>query len=71
MDGSNATEPLFDVVINIEEQYSVWSAEKEVPLGWQKVGKQGTRQECLDHIETVWVDMRPLSLRKQMDAAAQ
>lgn len=62
----------YTVVINPEEQYSIWLAGREVPDGWTEVGKRGTRAECLDHIEQVWTDMRPLSLRRRMeeDAAA-
>ncbi len=53
------------VVVNDEEQYSVWAADVAPPAGWRAVGFTGTRQECLDHIESVWVDMRPLSLRRR------
>lgn len=62
---------LFEVVINNEEQYSIWPAEKEIPTGWQKAGKQGAREACLDYIREVWTDMRPLSLRKRMEQAAR
>ncbi|MCB0697874.1 MAG: MbtH family protein [Chitinophagaceae bacterium] len=55
------------VVINYEEQYSIWPADREMPLGWKAVGKRGTKQECLDYIKEVWTDMRPLSLRKKME----
>jgi len=58
---------IYKVVINHEEQYSIWWSDRDNPLGWQDVGKSGTKQECLDYIETVWTDMRPLSLRKKMD----
>ena len=58
---------VFAVVINHEEQYSIWPADREVPLGWRKVGKSGAKQVCLDYIEEVWTDMRPLSLRKKLD----
>lgn len=61
---------LFEVVLNGEEQYSIWPAEKDLPIGWQKAGKQGSREACLDYIKEVWTDMRPLSLRKQMMADA-
>jgi len=61
----------YKVVMNHEEQYSIWPASKETPPGWTPAGKSGTKQECLDYIEQVWTDMRPLSLRKQMDAAAR
>lgn len=58
------------VVINAEEQYSIWPLEKSMPAGWRAVGKQGSKAECLQYIEEVWTDMRPLSLRARMDAAA-
>ncbi|WP_405393912.1 MbtH family protein [Microbispora hainanensis] len=51
------------VVVNDEEQYSIWWSDREPPAGWRATGFTGTRQECLDHIETVWTDMRPLSAR--------
>jgi MbtH protein len=56
----------FTVVINHEEQYSIWPTFKDVPKGWTAVGVTGSKKECLDHIEQVWTDMRPLSLRKFM-----
>lgn len=56
----------YRVVINHEEQYSVWFAGREIPNGWKAVGFEGTKAECLKHIEEVWTDMRPLSLRKKM-----
>lgn len=61
-------EKMFNVVINHEEQYSIWPAAKDIPNGWKKLGKSGTKAECLAYIEEVWTDMRPLSLRKKMDA---
>ncbi|MDX3194278.1 MbtH family NRPS accessory protein [Streptomyces sp. MN03-5084-2B] len=54
------------VVLNDEEQYSIWFADRELPAGWREEGTAGTREECLDHIERVWTDMRPLSLRRRM-----
>ncbi len=57
----------YRVVINHEEQYSIWFAEREIPRGWKAEGFKGKKQECLDHIEEVWTDMRPLSLRKKME----
>jgi MbtH protein len=60
-------EAAFRVVVNHEEQYSLWPAERELPSGWSDAGKVGTREECLAHIESVWTDMRPLSLRRAMD----
>jgi MbtH protein len=61
----------YKVVVNHEEQYSIYPDYKENPLGWKDVGKSGTKQECLDYIDEVWTDMRPLSLRKKMEEAAQ
>ena len=61
----------YKVVINHEEQYSIWPAHKDNPLGWEDVDKTGTKAECLEYIEEVWTDMRPASLRKAMDEAAQ
>lgn len=58
------------VVMNHEEQYSIWPDYKELPNGWESVGESGTKEECLDYISKVWVDMRPLSLRKEMESAA-
>ena len=58
---------VYEVVVNHEEQYSIWPEYKTMPLGWSKVGKKGLKQECLDYIEEVWTDMRPLSLRKKME----
>lgn len=58
---------IYTVVVNHEEQYSIWWADRELPLGWTEVGKRGTKKECLDYIEEVWTDMRPLSLRKKME----
>ncbi len=58
---------IYRVVVNHEEQYSIWPAERELQLGWNSVGKTGLKSECLDYIREVWTDMRPLSLRKQME----
>ena len=52
----------YKVVINHEEQYSIWPVDREIPLGWSATKKSGSRRECLDYIEEVWTDMRPLSL---------
>jgi MbtH protein len=59
---------IYRVVVNHEEQYSIWPAHKPLPPGWHDANKSGTKDECLDHIEVVWTDMRPLSLRKRMAA---
>ncbi len=54
-------------MVNHEEQYSIWPADRDLPLGWREAGKQGTKAECLAYIEDVWTDMRPFSLRRKMD----
>ncbi len=58
---------IYKVVMNHEEQYSIWFDNRENPLGWNDVGKSGTKAECLAYIGEVWTDMRPLSLRKKME----
>ncbi|WP_069167514.1 MbtH family protein [Nocardia altamirensis] len=55
------------VVMNTEEQYSIWDATQPIPAGWRAEGHSGSKDECLDHIEQVWTDMRPLSLRIHME----
>jgi MbtH protein len=64
------TETQYIVVINHEEQYSIWPDFKEIPLGWKDANFRGAKAACLEHINTVWTDMRPLSLRLKMNAAA-
>jgi MbtH protein len=54
------------VVVNHEGQYSIWPSDREPPDGWRLEGKVGSERECLDHVEEVWTDMRPLSLREHM-----
>jgi MbtH protein len=61
---------IYKVVINHEEQYSIWAVDRENPAGWRDAGKTGRKPECLAYIGQVWTDMRPLSLRKQMDHVA-
>ena len=61
----------YKVVVNHEEQYSIWPEDREDAPGWKPAGKSGTKQECLAYIAEVWKDMRPLSLRKAMAEAAQ
>jgi MbtH protein len=58
---------MYRVVVNHEEQYSIWPFGREMPLGWRDAGKSGGKSECLAHIKEVWTDMRPLSLRKRME----
>jgi MbtH protein len=61
----------YDVVINDEEQYSIWFRGRDIPAGWRPVGFSGKKDACLAHIDEVWTDMRPLSLRQHMDAAGK
>ena len=61
---------IYKVVLNHEEQYSIWPADRENAPGWRDAGKTGPKAECLDYIGEVWTDMRPLSLRQQMAAVA-
>lgn len=61
---------LFQVVVNHEEQYSIWPDYKTIPEGWRTVGKSGLKKECLAYIEETWTDMRLLSLRKKMEEQA-
>jgi uncharacterized protein YbdZ (MbtH family) len=62
---------IYRVVVNHEEQYSIWPEYKEIPLGWKDVGVVGPKADCLAHIKEVWTDMRPLSLRKKMEEMAK
>jgi MbtH protein len=69
---SQRTEPdrderTYHVVVNHEEQYSIWPAHQPVPEGWRLAGRTGTKPECLAYVDEVWLDMRPLSLRRYMD----
>lgn len=57
---------IYNVVVNHEEQYSIWPAYRENPLGWKSVGQNGTIAECSAYIKEVWTDMRPLSLKTKM-----
>ncbi|GAA2694526.1 MbtH protein [Actinosynnema pretiosum] len=58
----------YKVVVNDEEQHSIWPEDREDPPGWRATGFRGTRQECLAHVDEVWTDMRPASLRRAMEA---
>jgi MbtH protein len=61
---------IYRVVVNHEEQFSIWPDFKSIPEGWRDVGFIGAKDACLEHIRGLWVDMRPLSLRRAMDDAA-
>ena len=60
---------VYRVVVNDEEQYSIWPEWRELPAGWRDAGKVGSKEECLAYVEEVWTDMRPLSVRRRMEAA--
>lgn len=62
-DGNRA----FKVVVNAEEQYSIWPEGREIPAGWRAAGRSGPKSECLAYIAQAWSDMRPLSLRQRSD----
>ncbi|HEU5383528.1 MAG TPA: MbtH family protein [Ktedonobacteraceae bacterium] len=62
---------IYKVVVNHEEQYSIWPVERENPSGWKDARKSGLKPECLEYIKDVWTDMRPLSLRKHMEEQAR
>jgi uncharacterized protein YbdZ (MbtH family) len=64
-----ADDAIYTVVVNHEDQYSIWPSHRDVPPGWTSTGKSGTRGECLESIESTWRDMRPLSLRGRMEGA--
>lgn len=67
MSESTSPEQSYRVVLNHEEQYSIWPADRELPAGWQAEGTSGTKAACLERVEQVWTDMRPLSLRRSVD----
>jgi len=56
----------YRVVVNHEEQYSIWPVGRDNALGWKDAGFSGTKPECLAHIREVWVDITPLSVREAM-----
>lgn len=62
---------IYAVVVNKEEQYSIWPVDKAMPRGWRPAGKEARKAECLRYIDEVWTDMRPLSLRRTMEAASR
>jgi len=62
---------IYKVVMNDEEQYSIWPADRPAPLGWQDAGMVGPKAACLEHVDKVWTDMRPLSLRRALEAASR
>ncbi len=71
MDETDPDLQTYKVVRNDEEQYSIWPAARTIPPGWTATRPAASKQECLAHIAEVWTDMRPLSLRRRMAAAAE
>jgi len=70
IDNDSEDTTIYKAVVNHEEQYSIWPADRDNPLGWTDTGKTGPKAECLEYIKEVWTDMRPLSLRKRMEERA-
>ena len=68
MTDDDAPDSLYLVVVNDEEQYSIWPSDRTVPLGWRSVGEPRTKTNCLAYIQEVWTDMRPLSVRRHMQS---
>lgn len=62
---------IYKVVVNHEEQFSIWPFDRDNAPGWKDAGKSGTKNECLAYIQEVWTDMRPLSLRERMRSTGQ
>jgi MbtH protein len=63
----NEDNTIYTVVVNHEEQYSIWPVDQNMPPGWRDVGKSGLKADCLEYIKSVWTDMRPLSVRRQLE----
>jgi MbtH protein len=70
MNNDDAEDRKYRVVVNDEEQYSIWAADRPTPGGWRDAPKSGSKSECLAYIKEVWIDMRPLSLRIKMEKPA-
>ena len=70
MNNDDTEDTKYKVVVNDEEQYSVWAADRPNPAGWRDAPKSGSKSECLTYIKEVWTDMKPLSLRRKMENSA-
>lgn len=74
MTSSNSTETVDDrtyqVVVNHEEQHSIWAVDRDIPAGWESVGVSGTKAECLSYIDKSWTDITPLSVRRRLTEAS-
>jgi MbtH protein len=71
MQDDSQAETMYKVVVNHEEQYSIWPSDRDNPPGWREAGKVGTKADCLAFIEEVWTDIRPLSVRKRMESEGE
>ena len=71
MNSEDEDNALYQVVVNHEEQYSIWPAGRAVPAGWSPIHQPGKKSDCLAYITGVWVDMRPLSLRRKTEKTGQ
>jgi MbtH protein len=71
MSWGNDEATIFTVLVNQEEQYSLWPKSKDIPDGWRSTGKVGSKPDCLQYVTEVWTDMRPLSLRRAMPEVAR
>ncbi len=69
MTGEEGPDRTYRVVVNDEEQYSIWFVDRDLPSGWRDTGKEGSQEECLEHIGRTWTDIRPLSLRSSLRTA--
>lgn len=69
MSNDNEGSAMYKVLINHEDQYSLWPVGTPNPSGWREAEKEGTKEECMAYVEEHWTDMRPLSLRRSMQGA--
>lgn len=61
----------YKVVVNSDDMYSIWPADRGMVRGWRETGRKGSKKDCLKYIEEVWTDLRPPELRRKMEAAAK
>jgi MbtH protein len=70
MNNGDTDDTKYRVVVNDEEQFSIWAVDRQNPVGWRDANKSGSKTECLAYIKEVWTDMRPLSLQNEMKKPA-
>jgi MbtH protein len=70
MNEAGDDEVRYRVVVNDEEQYSIWPVSRTLPSGWRETGMEGDKAACLEYVNEVWTDLRPLSLRRRMESGA-